>query len=75
MDSKPSENIFPNKLFGIHILDICQWFSFDPFGEVIYADQQIPLISRCLRQMFYYIQAPLNKRQGLDKGLRTLPGW
>ena len=38
-DSKPSDNILPNKLFGIHIPDICQWFSFNPLGEVIRANQ------------------------------------
>ena len=61
-DSKPSDNIFPNEFLGIHITDICQWFSFDPFSEVIYADQQISLISRCLRERSYNIQAPLSKR-------------
>ena len=38
-DSKPSDNILPNKLFGIHIPDIFQWFRFNLFGEVICADQ------------------------------------
>ena len=38
-DSKLSDNIFPNKSFGIHILDICQWFSFNTLGEVICTDQ------------------------------------
>ena len=38
-DPKPSDNIFPNKSLGIHVLDICQWFSFDPLGEVIRVDQ------------------------------------
>ena len=47
-DSKPGDNILPNKLLGIHISDIFQWFSFDPFSEVICVDQQIPLISRYL---------------------------
>ena len=38
-DPKPSDNIFPNKSLGIHVLDICQWFSFNPLGKVIYVDQ------------------------------------
>ena len=38
-DSKPSDNILPNKLFGIHIPDICQWFHFNPLGEVIHVNQ------------------------------------
>ena len=37
-DPKPSDNIFPNKSLGIHIPDICQWFSFNPLGEVIRVD-------------------------------------
>ena len=61
-DFKLSDNIFPNKSLGIHIPDICQWFSFNPFNEVIRADQQIPLISYCLREKTYNVQAPLSKR-------------
>ena len=37
-DPKPSDNVFPNKSFGIHILDICQWFNFNPLGKVIRAN-------------------------------------
>ena len=37
-DSESSDNIFPNKFLGIHIPNICQRFSFNPFGEVIYAN-------------------------------------
>ena len=33
-DSKSSDNIFPKEFLGVHILDICQWFNFNPFGEV-----------------------------------------
>ena len=38
-DPKSSDNIFPEKSLGIHISDIRQWFRFNPFGEVIRADQ------------------------------------
>ena len=61
-DSKPSDNIFPNKSLSIHILGICQWFSFNPFGEVIHANQQILLIPCCLRERTYNVQAPLSER-------------
>ena len=37
-DPKPSDNIFPKKSLGIHVLDICQWFNFNPL-EVICANQ------------------------------------
>ena len=60
-DSKPSDNIFPNKSLGIHVSDFCQWFSFNPFGEVICADQQISLVPCCLRERAYNVQAPLSK--------------
>ena len=61
-DSKPSDNIFPNKSLGIHIPNICQWFNFNPFGEVIHANQQIPFIPCCLRERTYNVQAPLSER-------------
>ena len=34
-----SNNTLPDKPFDIYILDISQRFSFDPLGEIIYADQ------------------------------------
>ena len=61
-DSKPSDNIFPNKSLGIHVPDIRQWFSFNPLGEVIHTDQQISLIPCCLREMTCNVQVPLSKR-------------
>ena len=61
-NSKPSDNILSNKFFGVHVLDICQWFNFDPLGKVIRANQQIPLIPYCLKERAYNIQPPLRKR-------------
>ena len=61
-DSKSSDNIFPKKSLGIYVLDICKWFNFNSFGEVICTDQQISLIPCCLREGLYNIQAPLSKR-------------
>ena len=60
--SKPSDNIFSKKSLGIHILDICQWFSFNPLGKVIRANQQILLIPCYLRERTYNVQALLSKR-------------
>ena len=37
-DPKLGDNIFPNKSLGIHVPNICQWFSFNPLGEVIRVD-------------------------------------
>ena len=56
-DPKPSDNIFPDKSLGFHIPDIRQWFSFNPLGEVIRANQQPSLIPCCLGKRFYNIQA------------------
>ena len=58
-DFKPNDNSFSNKSLGIHIFDICQWFSFNPFGEVICADQQISFVLCCLKEMAYNVQAPI----------------
>ena len=38
-NSKSSNNTLPDKPFDLYIPDICQRFSFDPLGEIIYADQ------------------------------------
>ena len=43
--SKSCDNIPPNKLLNIYVSDVCQGLSFDPFSEVVCADQQILLIS------------------------------
>ena len=69
-DSKLSDNIFPNKSLGIHISDICQWFNFNPLGEVIHADQQIPLIPYCLKERIYNVQAPLSKRPRAEQRIK-----
>ena len=61
-DSKPSDNIFPNKSLCIRIPNICQWFSFNLLSEVIRASQQISFIPCCLRERTYNVQAPLSKR-------------
>ena len=60
-DSEPGDNVSPDKLLGIHVSDICQWFSLDPFSKVISADEQISLVPCCFRKWPYNIQAPLSK--------------
>ena len=37
-DSESGDNIFPNKLLGVHVPDVCQGLGFNPFDEVIRAD-------------------------------------
>ena len=38
-DSKSSNDVLPNKFLCIHILDVGQGLDFDPFGEIVCADQ------------------------------------
>ena len=38
-DPKSSNDILPDKLLSIHILNVGQGLSFDSFGEIVYADQ------------------------------------
>ena len=61
-DSKPGDNASLDELLGIHVSDICQRFGFDPFSEIISADEQISLVPCCFRKWPYDIQAPLSKR-------------
>ena len=72
-DSKPSDNIFLDKSHGICIPDIYQWFSFNPLGEIIRADQQLSLIPYCLREMPYNIQGPLSKRSRARQRVKDTP--
>ena len=37
-DSESNDNVFPNKLLGVHVPDVCQGLDFNPFGEVVYAN-------------------------------------
>ena len=60
-DPKPSNNIFSNKSLGIYVPDICQWFGFNPFSEVICTDEQLSFIPCCLKERSYNIQTPLSK--------------
>ena len=56
------DNVLLDKLLYIHISDIRQRLSFNPFGEIVCADQQIFLISRCFGKWANNIQTPLCKR-------------
>ena len=60
-DSKPSDNIFPNKFVSIRISDICQNFSFNPLGKVICTNQQISFIPCRFKEITYNVQSQLSK--------------
>ena len=49
-DPESSDNIFPDKLLGIHISDIRQGLSFNPFSKVVCVDEQIPLVPCYFRE-------------------------
>ena len=70
-----SDNVLLEKLLYIHISDICQRLSFNPLGEIVCADQQIFLVSRCFRKSANNIQAHCAKGQGLERGFRNPLGW
>ena len=63
-DLKLSDNVFPNKLLGVHIFDIRQGLSFNPLGKIARADQQISLVPYCFGERANNIQAPLSKWLG-----------
>ena len=50
MDSEPSDDVPPNKLLGIYVSNVCQWFGFDPFCEIISADEKVSFVPHCFRK-------------------------
>ena len=66
---KASDDVLLEKFLYIHISDVRQRLCFNPFGEIVCADQQIFLVSRCFRKWANNIQAPLCKRPRTGKGI------
>ena len=60
-DPEPGNNVFPDEHFGIHFSDVRQSFSFNPFGKVVSANEQISFVPYCLGKGPDDIQAPLRK--------------
>ena len=73
-DPKPSDNVLPHKPLDIHVLDVCQRFSFNPFGKVINAYQKPPFISYCFEERSHNVQAPLGKRPWARQEVKNAPG-
>ena len=61
-DPKLGDNVFPEKFLSVHVFDVCQRFSFDPLGKIVYTDQQISLVTCCFGKGTNNIQTPLCKR-------------
>ena len=68
--SEAGDNVLLDKLLYVHISDIRQRLSFNPFGEIVCADQQIFLVSRCFRKWANNIQAALRKRPRIGEGIQ-----
>ena len=60
-DPEPGDNVFPDKFLGVHISDVCQGLGFNPFDEIVCANQQISLVTCCFGERANDIQAPLCK--------------
>ena len=64
-DPKPSDNVLPHKPLDIHVLDVCQRFSFN---------QKPPFISYCFEERSHNVQAPLGKRPWARQEVKNAPG-
>ena len=69
-DSKSSNDVLLDEFLCIHVPDVGQGFGFDPFGEIVCADQQVSFISYCFRERAYNIQAPLSERPRTEEGIK-----
>ena len=69
-DPEPCDNVFPNEFLSIHVPDIFQGLNFNPFSEVICANQQISFIPHCLRERANNVQAPLSKWPRAGQGVK-----
>ena len=44
-DPESGDNVLPNKFLSVYISDVHQRFNFNPFGEIVCANQQIFLVT------------------------------
>lgn len=61
-NSETGNDILPYKSLHIYVSDIGQRLSFDPFREIVCADQKVLPVSCGLWEWTHYIQTPLCKR-------------
>ena len=71
--SEARNNVFPNEFLSIHVPNVGQRFSFYPFGEIIGADYNVPLIPCCFKERIDNIKTPLSKRPGAEEGVEDSP--
>ena len=68
--SEACNNVFPNEFLGVHIPDVGQRFSLNPFGEIIVSDYYVLLIPCCFGERTDNIKTPLSKRPGAGEGVK-----
>ena len=71
---EPRQDVLPDKLLGVVLCDLGQWFGLDPFGEVICAYEKVPPIVLCCWQWTYDIQSPLGKRPRAGEWRKVIRG-
>ena len=69
-DSESSNDVPPDEFLCIHVPDVGQGLSLDPFGEVVCADHQVSFVSYCFRERAHNIQAPLGERPRIGEGIK-----
>ena len=70
---KSSDDVLPQKPFGIHVPNACQWLNFNSLGKVINVDQKPSPISCCFGEGSHNVQTPLSKRPETRQRIKNAP--
>jgi len=71
--AKPCDNILPNELFYILVLDYGKGFRFDSLGKIISSDKEPFAVPGCFGEWSDNIQPPLCKTPRTRKGVEGSP--
>lgn len=71
--AKPCDNILPNELLHILVLDYGKGFHFDPLGKIISSNVEPFTIPSCFKEWSDNIQPSLRKRPRTRKGVEGSP--
>ena len=69
-NSEAWNDVSSDEFLCIHVPDVGQRLSFDPFGEIICADHQVLLVSCCFQEGADNIQTSLSERPRTRKGVK-----
>ena len=72
-NSKPGDNVPPDKSLSIHILDVGKGLGFHSFGEVVRANEEPSSVPYSSGKGSHYIQALLGKRPGARQRIQNSP--